>query len=102
MSWKMVRFSDIEDAFLFVSSEGYGMNTDILCKDMGQIYYRSASKALDEIDDDIGCNTFIEIPHKNELWTSAGSLSLSLSGRIWKTKQPCSANFRAYWSLLKV
>ena len=37
----MISFSDIEDAFLFVSSSSYGMNSAFLRKDTGQILYRS-------------------------------------------------------------
>ena len=48
----MIKFSDIQDAFLFVSSSGYGMHTAILCKDTGQILYHSEMGDLDEIDDD--------------------------------------------------
>jgi hypothetical protein len=59
----MIKFSDIQDAFLFVSSAGYGMNTAILCKDTGQILYRSEMGDLD----DINCDICIETPHKNDL-----------------------------------
>jgi hypothetical protein len=56
----MIKFSDIQDAFLFVSSAGYGMNTAILCKDTGQILYRSEISDLD-------WDMCIEIPHRNDL-----------------------------------
>jgi hypothetical protein len=66
--WKMIKFSEIQDAFLFVSSAGYGMNTAILCKDTGQILYRSEMGDLDEIDDDdLDWDKCIKIPHKNDL-----------------------------------
>jgi hypothetical protein len=64
----MIKFSEIQDAFLFVSSAGYGMNTAILCKDTGQILYHSEMCDLDEIaDDDLDWDMCIEIPHKNDL-----------------------------------
>jgi len=64
----MINFSEIEDAFFFVSSDSYGMNTAILNKDTGQIYYRSEMGDLDEIDEnDIDWEICIEIPHKNDL-----------------------------------
>ena len=64
----MIKFRDIQDAFLFVSSAGYGMNTAILCKDTGQILYHSEMDDLDEIDDDdLERDMCIEIPHKNDL-----------------------------------
>lgn len=64
----MIKFSDIEDAFLFVSSAGYGMHSALLCKDTGRILYRSEMGDLDEIgNEDLDSDTCIEIPHKNDL-----------------------------------
>jgi hypothetical protein len=64
----MIKFSDIEDAFLFVSSAGYGMHLALLCKDTGRILYRSEMGGLDEIgNEDLDSDTCIEIPHKNDL-----------------------------------
>ncbi len=64
----MVKFTDIEDAFFFVSSDSYGMHTVILNKDTGRFYYRSEMGDLDEIDDDdLDWDNCIEIPHKNDL-----------------------------------
>jgi hypothetical protein len=64
----MVKFTDIEDAFLFVSSDSYGMNTAILDKATGQVYYRSEMGDLDEINqDEPDWDNCIEIPHKNDL-----------------------------------
>ena len=64
----MIKFSDIQDAYFFVSSAGYGMHTAILCKDTGQILYHSEMGDLDEFDeDDFDEDMCIEIPHKNDL-----------------------------------
>jgi hypothetical protein len=63
----MYTFSDIEDAFFFVSSASRGGNLAFLCKDTGQTYYRSESGDLDEIDDEIDCDEFIQISPKNDL-----------------------------------
>jgi len=64
----MMRFSDIQDAFFFVSSAGYGMHSAVLCKDTGQILYRSEMADIDEIGDEyLDWDTCIEIPHKNDL-----------------------------------
>jgi len=64
----MATFSEIQDAFFFVSSAEYGMNKAILCKDNGQIYYHSEMGTIDEIDEeDFDCDIFIEIPHKKDL-----------------------------------
>ena len=37
----MATFDEIHDAFLFVSSDEYGMNRALLCLDNGEIYYHS-------------------------------------------------------------
>jgi hypothetical protein len=64
----MATFSEIQDAFLFVSSEQCGMHRALLCLDSGEIYYYSETGGLDEIDEeDFECEDFIEIPHKNDL-----------------------------------
>jgi hypothetical protein len=64
----VIRFSDIQDAFFFVSSASYGMNSAVLCKDTGKILYRSEMAEVDEIgDEDLDWDTCIEIPHKNDL-----------------------------------
>jgi hypothetical protein len=64
----MIKFGDIQDAFFFVSSAAYGMNSAFLRKDTGQILYRSEMGDIDEIgDEDLDGDTYIEIPHKNDL-----------------------------------
>jgi len=64
----MIRFSDIQDAFLFVSSASYGMNSAFLRKDTDEILYRSEMGGIDEIgDEDLEGDMFVEIPHKNDL-----------------------------------
>ncbi|MEI6103393.1 MAG: UPF0158 family protein [Methanothrix sp.] len=64
----MATFDEIHDAFLFVSSDGYGMNRALLCLDNGEIYYHSEDGVFDELDEDkFDCDHFLEIPHKNDL-----------------------------------
>ena len=64
----MATFDEIHDAFLFVSSDCYGMNRALLCLDNGEIYFRSEMVDLDELDEDkFDCDHFLAIPHKNEL-----------------------------------
>lgn len=64
----MIKFSDIQDAFFFVSSAGYGMHSAFLCKDTGKSFYRSEMGDFDEMDDeDLDLEKCIEIPHKNDL-----------------------------------
>jgi hypothetical protein len=65
---KMVKFSDLEDAFLFVSSSSYGMNSAYLNKDTGQILYHSEMGDFDETaDEDLEGDEWLSIPHKNDL-----------------------------------
>ncbi len=64
----MVTFSDIQDAYLFVSSAPYGDHTAVLHLDTGQILYSSETGGIDEIEDaDLDGETCVEIPHKNDL-----------------------------------
>jgi len=64
----MITFSYIQDAFFFVSSAPYGMHSALFRKDTGQILYRSEMGDIDEIgDEDLDWDTYIEIPHKNDL-----------------------------------
>ena len=64
----MITFSDIQDAFLFVSLAPYGMHSAILRKDTSQILYRSEMGDIDEIgDEDLDWDSCVEVPHKNDL-----------------------------------
>ncbi len=64
----MVNFSEIEDAFHFVSAGSYGMHTAVLSLDSGRIYWRSELADLDELaEGEPEGAKFVEIPHKNEL-----------------------------------
>jgi len=64
----MIKFSDHEDPFHFVSSSSYGMNSAYLCKETGQIIYRSEIGDDDEIaDEDLEGREWLNIPHKNDL-----------------------------------
>jgi len=62
-------FSDIENAFMFVSSAMYGMHSALLCKDTGKILYRSDMSGIDEIaeEDELDLEQCVRIPHKNVL-----------------------------------
>jgi len=62
-------FSDIEDAFMYVFSAGYGMNSAVLCKDTGEIFYHSEFSDIDDIEGtgDFDREECIGIPHKVEL-----------------------------------
>ncbi len=62
-------FSDIENAYLFVSSNMYGMNRALVCKDTGKILYRSEMGDIDETEEeeDLDREQCPSIPHKNKL-----------------------------------
>jgi hypothetical protein len=64
-----IKFSDIEDAFFFVSMGEMYMNSAILCIETGQTFYISDFGDSDELPEDIDDDSdkYIEIPHKNEL-----------------------------------
>jgi hypothetical protein len=65
---KMVTFSEIWDAFLFVNSAEHGMHSAILCKDTGQIYYHSELGDFDDVEElELDWDACIEIPYKNDL-----------------------------------
>jgi hypothetical protein len=64
----MVKFADLQDAFFFVSSAGYGMHSAVLRKDTGEILHRSETGDLDEISEaDLDWDNCMEIPHRNDL-----------------------------------
>lgn len=64
-----LKYSDLEDAFLFVSSDRPGMNTATIDLGTGAIRYHSglAGDLDDEYDETEEVGPFIEIPHKTEL-----------------------------------
>ena len=64
-----VNFSDIENAYEFVSFAAYGMNSAILKLTTGKIYYVSGMGGVDDTEDDPDFNwdNTVEIPHKNDI-----------------------------------
>lgn len=62
-------FSDIENAFMFVSSGMYGSNSAMLCKHTGKILYISDMAGIDETEeaDQLDLDQCLEIPHTNDL-----------------------------------
>jgi hypothetical protein len=66
----MASFNEIDNAFEFVSSNMYGMNSAVLCKDTGKIFYQSDLAVLNEIEDAeamLDRDNCVDIPHKNDL-----------------------------------
>ena len=64
----MVKFTDIQDAFFFVSSAGCGMHSAVLHRGTGQLHYRSETEDQDETSgEDLDRDAWIHIPHKNDL-----------------------------------
>ena len=63
-----IKFSDIEDGYLFVTMAPEFSNQAILCKETGEIFYASEYDDENEIPEDVYENDeCIEIPGKNEL-----------------------------------
>lgn len=63
-----IKFSEIEDAFFFVSMAPMFSNHAILCKETGKIFYESEYGDENEIPDEVYYNDdCIKIPHKNDL-----------------------------------
>ncbi len=63
-----IKFSDVEMAFDYVSSDQPLMNSAYISKRTGQIYYHSEMYDSDELPEDIyESDDYIEIPHKNDL-----------------------------------
>ncbi len=65
----MIKFSDIEDAFFFVSSARYGEHSAIVCKTIGEMYYSSVYGDIDDEfpEDEFDPKIHIRLPHKNDL-----------------------------------
>lgn len=63
-----MKYSDIEDAFLFVSMSPPYEHYAYLDKETGETYYVSEFGDSDELPDDVEENEkYISIPHKNDL-----------------------------------
>ena len=63
-----ISFSNIEDAFFFVSMDQQHMHNAYLCKETGETFYTSEAGDSDELPEDIDDpDKYIAIPHKNEL-----------------------------------
>lgn len=64
----VVRFSDIEDAFYYVSSASMYERAVILCRDTEEIFYTSELGNSDELPEDVDDpEKYISVPHKNAL-----------------------------------
>lgn len=65
---KMVNYSELESAFMFVSMSPPHENSAYLNKETGDTYYVSMGGDSDELPDDFEENeNYINIPHKNDL-----------------------------------
>ena len=63
----MINFSDLEDAFLFVSSDQPFINEAVINKKTGKTFYKSDLAGIDDFPDEVYSEDYIEIPHKNDL-----------------------------------
>jgi len=68
---KSKKFNEIEDAFMFTNSAGYGENSALLDKNTGKVYFHSDWVDVDEQDvlaeEDFDSTVHIHLPHKNDL-----------------------------------
>ena len=62
-----INYSELEDAFLFISGQPPFTNSAILNNETGEIYYQSDFSGIDEFPEDIDDEKYISIPHKNDL-----------------------------------
>ena len=63
-----IKFSDFEDAFLFVNMGEMHTYTAFLCKKTGKIFYIPDAGDSDELPEDIDdTEKYLTIPHKNDL-----------------------------------
>jgi len=63
----MISFSDVEDAFYYVSSDQPFMNHAVLNKKTGKTFYSSELSGEDGFPADVDSDDYIGIPHKNDL-----------------------------------
>ena len=65
---RAMKYSDIEDAFLFVSSSPPFEHYAYINKETGESYYVSEMAGMDETPEDIEDNDeYVSVPHKNDL-----------------------------------
>ena len=68
-----VKYTDLEDAFMFVSSDSYGMNSVMIDKETGKMFYKSEAGDMDEFEqegmdwEELDFDQYIDVPHKNDL-----------------------------------
>lgn len=63
-----MKLSDLEEAFLFVGGDAFGMRSAMVCLQSGQVCLRSELGDIDEIPEEAyESGAWREIPHKKEL-----------------------------------
>jgi hypothetical protein len=63
----MIDFDELENAFLFVSSDQPFMNHAVINRKTGEIFYKTEYGDVDEFPEDVESEDYIKIPHKNDL-----------------------------------
>ena len=63
----MISFSDLEDAFLFVSSESPLTHSAVINKNTGKTYYQSDLSDFNDFPEDVESEEYLDIPHKQDL-----------------------------------
>lgn len=63
----MIKYDDLENAFLFVSA-GYGEDNEaVINKKTGETYYHSSFTDEDDFPEDVESDDYVYVPHKNDL-----------------------------------
>ena len=63
----MISFSDLEDAFLFVSSEAPFTHSAVININTGTTYYQSDLSDFNDFPEDVESEEYLDIPHKQDL-----------------------------------
>ncbi len=63
----MLIFTNLEEAFQFVSAGPKHEYEAVLNRETGEIFYKSEAADVDEFPEDVENERFIAIPHKNDL-----------------------------------
>ncbi len=83
----MNKLSDIQEAFHFVSGAPPGMHTAIICKDTGEIRYRSEEADLDEIGEEASSlNRRYPTTMSAFGRSSASGAPIVVSGNFWNPR----------------
>jgi hypothetical protein len=63
----MIKYDDLENAYLFVSSGQEYNNAAVVHRTTGEIFYQSDFTDVDEFPEDVDSEDYLSIPHKHDL-----------------------------------